>query len=62
MNTSHQLYLNKNKTIDVHIMSAGNSHHVSFYNDLTDKSVAYTCNSEELKDLADFLYKIINKK
>ncbi len=62
MNTNNQLYLNKDKTIDIHIMGAGNSYHVSFYNDKTDKSVAYTCSRDELKGLADFIYTTIGEK
>ena len=62
MNTNNQLYLNKDKTIDIHIMGAGNSYHVSVYNDKTDKSVAYTCSRDELKKMTDFILKIIEEK
>lgn len=51
-----------NESIDVQITSNGNWHYVSIYNDLADKSVAYQCNTKELKGLADFLNGIIGEK
>lgn len=35
---------------------------VSIYNDRNDSCVVYTCSREELKGLADFIYKTIGEK
>ena len=59
-NTKSQFQINE--SIDVHVTSNGNWHYVSIYNDLADKSVAYQCNTKELKGLADFLNGIIGEK
>jgi hypothetical protein len=58
-----QYYLDKDKLIDIRVDHwSYNRMHVSIYNDRNDSSVAYTCNREELKGLADFIYKTIGEK
>jgi hypothetical protein len=58
-----QYYLGKDRLIDIrieHLMY--NIIHVSIYNDRNDTCVAYDCTREDLKGLADFLYKTIGEK
>ncbi len=58
-----QYYLDKNKMIDIRVDHwSFNRLRVSIYNDRNDSSVVYTCSSEELKGLADFLYETIGEK
>lgn len=58
-----QHYLDKDKQVDIRIdcWSHGRMH-VSIYNDRNDTSVGYTCNRDELKGLADFIYDTIGEK
>jgi hypothetical protein len=57
-----QHYLDKDKQVDIRIdcWSHGRMH-VSIYNDRNDTSVGYTCNRDELRGLADFIYGIVGK-
>lgn len=56
-----QYYLDKDKLIDIRVDHWDNGKmYVSVYNDRNDSCVAYTCSREELKGLADFLYKNID--
>jgi hypothetical protein len=59
MNTTPvQYYIDKNKMIDIRVDRwSFNRLRVSIYNDRNDSSVVYTCTREELKGLADFIYK-----
>lgn len=58
-----QYYLTKDKLIDIRIdLWSDDRMHVSIYNDRNDGCVGYTCSREELKDLADFIYKTIGEK
>ena len=58
-----QYYLDTDKLIDIMVNNLSyNRMHVSIYNDRNDSCVAYTCSREELKGLADFLYKTIGEK
>ena len=58
-----QHYLDKDKLIDIRIDHWGDGRmYVRIYNDRNDTSVAYTCNREELKGLADFIYNTIGEK
>jgi hypothetical protein len=60
---TRQYYLDKEQKIDIRIdMWSHGRMHVSIYNDRNDTCVGYTCNREELKGLADFLYKTIGEK
>lgn len=59
-NTKSQFQINE--SIDVVVTSNGNWHYVSIYNDLADKSVAYQCNTKELKGLAEFILETIGEK
>lgn len=54
---SETYHLDKDKLISVEIVSHKDWHHVSVYNDKTDKSVAYETNTKDLKGLADFIYR-----
>jgi Tfp pilus assembly pilus retraction ATPase PilT len=57
-----QYYIDKNKMIDIRVDRwSFNRLRVSIYNDRNDSSVVYTCTREELKGLADFLYKTIEE-
>jgi hypothetical protein len=57
-----QHYLDKDKLIDIRVDHwSYNRMHVSIYNDRNDTSVGYTCNRDELRGLADFLYDIIGE-
>jgi len=60
---AYQYYIDKDKELDVRIdsLSGRDKLYVSIYNDRTDASVVYTCNVEELRGLADFLYSIIGE-
>jgi hypothetical protein len=54
--------IDKEKLIDIRITYLSNTKmHVSIYNDRNDTYVAYTCGKEELKGLADFIYKTIGE-
>ncbi len=58
-----QYYLDKNKLIDIRVdLWSDSNMFVSIYNDRNDSCVGYTCSREELKGLADFLYKTIGEK
>ena len=58
-----QYYLTKDELIDIRVdLWSHNNMHVSIYNDRNDSCVGYTCSREELKGLADFLYKTIGEK
>ena len=58
-----QYYLDKDKLIDIRVDHWDNGKmYVSVYNDRNDSCVAYTCSREELKGLADFIYKTIGEK
>jgi hypothetical protein len=53
-------YLDKDKLIEMKIVSRKNSHHISVYNDKTNKSVSYKTNNKDLKGLlADLIYKYL---
>jgi hypothetical protein len=57
-----QYYLDKNKLIDIRVdLWSDSNMFVSIYNDRNDSCVGYTCSREELKGLADFLYKTIGE-
>jgi uncharacterized phage-associated protein len=56
------LFVHKDEMIDIRINHWSHDRmHVSIYNDRNDTCVGYTCNKEELKGLADFLYTITGK-
>jgi hypothetical protein len=55
-------YLDKDKLISMEIVSHKDWHHISVYNDKTDKSVAYETNNKDLKGLADFIYRYLENK
>jgi hypothetical protein len=58
-----QYYLDKDKLIDIRVdLWSDSNMFVSIYNDRNDSCVGYTCSREELKGLADFLYKTIGEK
>lgn len=59
-----QYYLGKDRLIDIRIdhYLMYNIMHVSIYNDRNDTCVAYDCTREDLKGLADFIYKYLEKK
>jgi hypothetical protein len=58
-----QYYLDKNKMIDIRVdLWSDSNMFVSIYNDRNDSCVGYTCSREELKGLADFIYKTIGEK
>jgi hypothetical protein len=58
-----QYYLDKDKLIDIRVdLWSYNKMHVSIYNDRNDTCVGYTCNREELKGLADFIYESMGEK
>jgi hypothetical protein len=58
-----QYYLDKDKLIDIRVDHwSQNRMHVTIYNDRNDTCVGYTCNRDELKGLADFIYKTIEEK
>jgi hypothetical protein len=55
-----QYYLDKDKLIDIRVDHwSQNRMHVSIYNDRNDTCVGYTCSREELRGLADFIYKCL---
>jgi ferritin len=57
-----QYYLDKGKKIDIRINHLSNDMMlVAIYNDQNYTSVGYTCSREDLKGLADFLYKTIGE-
>ena len=56
-------YLDKDKLIEMKIVSRKNSHHISVYNDKINKSVSYKTNTKDLKGLlADLIYKYLETK
>ena len=58
-----QYYLDANKVVDIKIdLWNYNMMRVSVYNYLNDTCVGYTCSREELKGLADFIYRTIGEK
>ncbi len=58
-----QYYLDKDKLIDIRVdLWCDSKMFVSIYNDRNDSCVGYTCNREELKGLADFIYETIGEK
>ncbi len=58
-----QYYLDKDKLIDIRVdLWSDSNMFVSIYNDRNDSCVGYTCNREELKGLADFIYDTIGEK
>jgi hypothetical protein len=59
MRKINQCYLNKDKSIDIRVVSEGNWNHISIYNDTTDKSVVVECDNAQLKELGDFIYKCL---
>jgi len=59
-NNQSEYYLDKDKTISIMVTKFQNGDiHFSIYNDRNDSSIAYICNRNELKGLADFLYETI---
>lgn len=60
--TARQYYLDKDQKVDIRIdcWSHGKMH-VIIYNDRNDTSVGYTCNKDELRGLADFIYDLVGK-
>lgn len=58
-----QYYIDKEqKLVNIIIDSwSHNRMHVSIYNDRNDTCIGYTCNREELKGLADFIYNTIGE-
>ena len=54
-------YLDKDKFISMEIVTHKDWHHVSVYNDKTNKSVSYETNTKDLIGLADFIYKYLDK-
>ena len=64
MNTKPaQYYIDQEKMVDVRIdLWSHNRMHVSFYNDRNDTCIGYTCSREELRGLADFLYKTLGEE
>jgi hypothetical protein len=56
-------YLDKGKLIDIKVdLWSDSQMFVTIYNDRNDSCVGYTCSREELRGLADFLYKTIGEK
>jgi hypothetical protein len=57
-----QYYLDKDKLIDIRVDHWDNGKmYVSVYNDRNDSCVAFQTSRDNLKGLADFIYKVINK-
>lgn len=55
-------YLDKDKLISMEIVSRKDWHHISVYNDKTDKSVSCETNTKDLKGLADFINRHLENK
>jgi hypothetical protein len=56
-------YLDKDKQIDIRVDHlSDNKKFISIYNDRNDSCVSYTCNREELRGLADFIYETIGEQ
>ena len=58
MKDNKLLFLDDNY-ISVNLSGHGNVYQFSIYNDKTDKAVATQINREQLKRLADFIYKYL---
>jgi hypothetical protein len=57
-----QYYLDKDKLIDIRVDHWDDGKmYVSVYNDRNDSCVAFQTSRDNLKGLADFIYKVINK-
>ena len=58
-----QYYIDQDKQLDVRVDDHNGKLYVSIYNDRTDNhSIGFSCNREELKGLADFIYKTVGEK
>ena len=62
MACTNPLHYDIDKDISVEMVKDGNSCYISIYNDRRDTSVAFQTSMDNMKLLADFIYKNLEKK